>query len=110
MNKNNDLHPCFSVSAKKNYGRIHLPVAPKCNVQCVFCDRKYDCVNESRPGVTSVVLSPQQAAFYYEHIKKSNPWLTVVGIAGPGDAFANPYETLETLELIRLKVLDNGRS
>jgi nitrogen fixation protein NifB len=57
-------HPCFNVEAKGKYGRVHLPVAPKCNIKCNFCDRKYDCVNESRPGVTSTLLSPQQAEIY----------------------------------------------
>ena len=54
-------HPCFSKDAHKKYGRVHLPVAPRCNIQCNFCNRKYDCMNESRPGVTSAVLTPQQA-------------------------------------------------
>ena len=54
-------HPCFNGDARGIFGRVHLPVAPACNVQCNFCDRKHDCPNESRPGVTSVVLSPGQA-------------------------------------------------
>lgn len=103
MDKKMEYHPCFSATAKENYGRIHLPVAPKCNVKCIFCNRKYDCVNESRPGVTSVVLSPEQAALYCEEIISSNSWITVAGIAGPGDAFANTEKILKTLELIRDK-------
>jgi 3-hydroxyisobutyrate dehydrogenase-like beta-hydroxyacid dehydrogenase len=54
-------HPCFNPEAKGNYGRVHLPVAPRCNIKCNFCDRKYDCVNESRPGVASTVLTPAEA-------------------------------------------------
>ena len=57
-------HPCFSKDAHKKYGRVHLPVAPRCNIQCNFCNRKFDCLNESRPGVTSTVLTPQQALAY----------------------------------------------
>ena len=49
-------HPCFNASAHRTHGRIHLPVAPRCNLQCKFCNRKFDCVNESRPGVTSGIL------------------------------------------------------
>lgn len=94
-------HPCFSVEARHRYGRIHLPVAPRCNVQCNFCDRRYDCANESRPGVTSAVLKPQQAADYLDEMLEKQPALSVVGIAGPGDPFANPNETLETLRLVR---------
>ena len=54
-------HPCFSREACHLFGRIHLPVAPKCNIQCNYCIRKFDCVNESRPGVTSKVLTPAEA-------------------------------------------------
>jgi len=94
-------HPCFNGEARHQYGRIHLPVAPECNIQCHFCNRKYDCVNESRPGVTSVVLSPWQALVYIKQYLKFNPRISTVGIAGPGDPMANPEETLETIRLIR---------
>ncbi|HEX2998766.1 MAG TPA: radical SAM protein, partial [Armatimonadota bacterium] len=94
-------HPCFNAEARHQYGRIHLPVAPKCNIQCNFCNRKYDCVNESRPGVTSRVLSPGQALVYLEQYLKTNPAISTIGIAGPGDPMANPEETLETIRLIR---------
>jgi nitrogen fixation protein NifB len=94
-------HPCFNPEAKGKYGRVHLPVAPRCNIKCNFCDRKYDCVNESRPGVTSTLLSPQQADIYMGRILEKEPRITVAGIAGPGDPFANPAETMATLRLIR---------
>ncbi len=93
-------HPCFNENARHNFGRIHLPVAPKCNIQCNFCDRKFDCVNENRPGVTSTVLTPHQALEYLHKMVELVPNLSVVGIAGPGDPFANPDETMETLRLI----------
>jgi nitrogen fixation protein NifB len=94
-------HPCFNIEAKHKYSRVHLPVAPKCNIQCNYCDRKYDCVNESRPGVTSAVLTPGQALSYLKQLHKEIPEITVVGIAGPGDPFANPDATMETLRLVR---------
>jgi nitrogen fixation protein NifB len=94
-------HPCFNSEAAGRCGRVHLPVAPKCNVLCNYCNRKYDCQNESRPGVTSAVLSPGQAAAYLDEIVGRMPEITVVGIAGPGDPMANPAETLETIRLIR---------
>ncbi len=99
-------HPCFNKSVCKDTGRIHLPVAPKCNVMCNFCSRKYDCVNESRPGVTSNVLSPKQALNYLNDALEIDPRIGVVGIAGPGDPFANPEETMETLRLVREKYPD----
>ena len=94
-------HPCFNPAVKGQFGRVHLPVAPKCNIKCNFCNRKYDCVNESRPGVTSTLLGPQQAVLYLRQVLAKEPRITVVGIAGPGDPFANPDETMETLRLIR---------
>jgi nitrogen fixation protein NifB len=98
---NLDIHPCFNAEVKGRFGRVHLPVAPKCNILCNYCNRKFDCVNESRPGVSSAVLSPPQAIAYLEKVLAAEPRITVAGIAGPGDPFANPQETMETLRLIR---------
>lgn len=93
-------HPCFNGCATGN-ARIHLPIAPKCNISCNYCLRKYDCPNESRPGVTTSVLTPEQAVERYKEAKAKIPNLTVVGIAGPGDALANFEETKKALTLIR---------
>ncbi len=94
-------HPCFNASVKGRFGRVHLPVAPTCTIKCNYCNRKYDCVNESRPGVTSAVLKPFQTISYLEEVLEKEPRITVAGIAGPGDPFANPGPTLETLRLVR---------
>lgn len=94
-------HPCFNAEARHRFGRVHLPVAPDCNIQCNFCDRRFSCVNESRPGVTAAVLTPQQALEYLHGALARDDRLKVVGIAGPGDPFANPDATLETLRLVR---------
>jgi nitrogen fixation protein NifB len=99
-------HPCFNDSARHHVARVHLPVAPDCNVQCSFCKRMYDCANESRPGVTSAVLTPSQAVDYLEKALHVDPRIAVVGIAGPGDPFATPATTLETLRLVREKYAD----
>lgn len=96
-------HPCFNVKAHRNFARIHLPVAPACNVQCNYCNRKYDCVNESRPGVSSNVLSPEAALERVIMVKGKIPNLSVVGIAGPGDPLANPEQTFKTFSLIKAR-------
>lgn len=70
-------------------------------MQCNFCKRIYDCANESRPGVTSAVLTPSQALAYLDRSLARDPRIAVVGIAGPGDPFATPDRTLETLRLTR---------
>ncbi|MFT5699973.1 MAG: nitrogen fixation protein NifB [Desulforhopalus sp.] len=101
MTRDLKKHPCFNADAKGKFGRVHLPVAPKCNIKCNFCDRKYDCVNESRPGVTSTLLSPEQAGIYMDRVIEKEPRITVAGIAGPGDPFANGPETMATMRTIR---------
>ncbi|HLP15285.1 MAG TPA: radical SAM protein [Bacteroidota bacterium] len=95
------VHPCFDVSAKNMHARVHLPVAPKCNIQCNYCNRKYDCVNESRPGVTAAVVTPHQAVEYLKALSTRMDNISVVGFAGPGDPMANPEETLETMRLTK---------
>ncbi len=96
-----DEHPCFKAGCSERNARIHLAVAPRCNISCNYCVRKHDCVNESRPGVTSTVLSPAEAFERYEISRNRLGNLTVVGIAGPGDALADWENTRETFRLIR---------
>ncbi len=93
-------HPCFNIDARHRHGRVHLPIAPDCNVQCNFCKRIYDCANESRPGVTTAILSPRQSLDYLQRVLAKDNRISVVGIAGPGDPFATPSLTLETLGLV----------
>ncbi|MBS1186886.1 MAG: nifB [Burkholderiaceae bacterium] len=93
-------HPCYSESAHHHFARMHVAVAPACNIQCNYCNRKYDCSNESRPGVVSERLTPEQAAKKVMAVASRIPQMTVVGIAGPGDALANPEKTFRTFELI----------
>lgn len=92
-------HPCFSEEAHHRFGRVHLPVAPLCNVQCRYCIRKYDCANESRPGITSKVMSPAEALERVRILIERNDRITVIGIAGPGDPLANDA-TFEVLNAI----------
>ena len=99
--KNIQGHPCFGGNHHKN-GRMHLAVAPRCNIKCGYCTRKHDCANESRPGVTSKILTPQEALEKVRTVMASEilgPIIKVIGIAGPGDPLANE-ETFETFRLI----------
>ena len=94
-------HPCYSEEAHHHFARMHVAVAPACNIQCHYCNRKYDCANESRPGVVSERLSPDDAIRKVLAVAAEMPELSVVGIAGPGDALANAAATYATLEGIR---------
>lgn len=94
-------HPCYSADAHHKFARMHLPVAPMCNISCNYCNRKFDCVNESRPGVTSEILTPEEALAKFHKVKAAIPNLSVIGIAGPGDALANWAQTKEAISLIK---------
>jgi nitrogen fixation protein NifB len=91
-------HPCYSEEAHHHFARMHVAVAPACNIQCHYCNRKYDCANESRPGVVSERLAPEDAVRKVLAVAEQVPELSVVGIAGPGDALANAAATFATLE------------
>lgn len=99
-------HPCYSPTAHHRYARMHLAVAPACNVQCHYCNRKFDCANESRPGVVSEVLSPKDAIRKAKAVAAAIPQLSVIGIAGPGDPLANATRTFDTLEGLRSALPD----
>jgi nitrogenase molybdenum-iron protein alpha/beta subunit/MoaA/NifB/PqqE/SkfB family radical SAM enzyme len=98
--RKSETHPCFNGRGGE-YARLHLPVAPACNIQCNYCTREFDCPNESRPGVSAGILTPEEALARYREAAGRVEKLAVVGIAGPGDALANWDETRETLRLIR---------
>jgi nitrogen fixation protein NifB len=81
---------------------MHLAVAPKCNIKCGYCTRRHDCANESRPGVTSRIMTPSEALDKVREVMASEmlgQLIKVIGIAGPGDPLANE-ETFETFRLI----------
>lgn len=99
-------HPCFSEQAHHHYARMHAAVAPACNIQCHYCNRKYDCANESRPGVVSELLTPEQAVKKVLAVAANIPQMTVLGIAGPGDPLANPERTFATFRELTEKAPD----
>jgi len=98
-------HPCYDPKAAHRFGRMHLPVAPRCNIQCNYCIREFDCVNESRPGVASQVLRPKEALSKVKEVIEAHPNISVIGIAGPGDPLSNE-ETFATFSLIRKEYPD----
>lgn len=99
-------HPCYSEEAHHYFARIHAAVAPACNIQCNYCNRKYDCSNESRPGVVSELLTPEQAVKKTLAVAAAIPQMSVLGIAGPGDPLANPERTFETFRKLAEKAPD----
>lgn len=91
-------HPCFNEKIHDKVGRIHIPIAPACNIQCGFCTRKIS-DKENRPGVASCIMSVDEAL---EHIRNTTATMpiSVVGVAGPGDSLCNP-DTLKLFNKIK---------
>jgi len=95
-------HPCFNDEAHDRVGRIHLPIAPRCNIQCNFCERNVCAtVGIRHPGWTAKLLSVAEAVNLVRSIMHSrqDAYSFVVGVAGPGDPLAND-QTFEALGLI----------
>ncbi|MFT8349875.1 radical SAM protein [Clostridium saccharoperbutylacetonicum] len=92
-------HPCLGGEAHFKYGRIHLPVSPSCNIQCKFCKRGFN-KSEVRPGVSSLLLTPEEAVKTVRKALTLCPEISVVGIAGPGDTLATDH-ALETFRLVK---------
>ncbi|MCA1910017.1 MAG: nitrogenase cofactor biosynthesis protein NifB [Magnetospirillum sp.] len=99
-------HPCYSEEAHHYFARMHVAVAPACNIQCNYCNRKYDCSNESRPGVTSERMTPEQAALKVVAVANKVPQLSVLGIAGPGDSMFDWRKTFETFAQVEKRLPD----
>ncbi|MDP3066832.1 MAG: radical SAM protein [Methanobacteriaceae archaeon] len=97
------VHPCFNEKMHDKVGRAHVPIAPRCNIQCNFCTREINKC-ENRPGVSARVMNVQDAVDHVEEIIQEMP-IKVVGVAGPGDALANP-ETFEFFKIIDKKFPD----
>ncbi len=93
------LHPCFAQGGFNGKGRIHLPVSPGCNIQCKFCVRKINDVDQAL-GVSADIISPEEAVEVVRRAIEAEPDITVAGIAGPGDTLATPY-ALETFRRIK---------
>lgn len=94
------VHPCFNEKMHDKVGRIHLPIAPKCNIQCNFCTRDINKC-EMRPGVASCIMSVEDAVKHVKKVTSEMP-ISVVGVAGPGDALFNP-ETFEFFKIMDKK-------
>lgn len=99
-------HPCYSEEAHHFFARMHVAVAPACNIQCNYCNRKYDCANESRPGVTSERMTPETALRKVMAVAAKVPQLSVLGVAGPGDSLFDAKKTFETFRLVEKQLPD----
>jgi nitrogen fixation protein NifB len=80
----------------KKHIKVKLPVAALSDIRTVFD------LNEHEHPVT--ILNPFQAVGLLENaVNNAGDRLAYAEIAGPGEPFANPEETVKTIELIRNK-------
>ena len=92
------VHPCYNEKLHDKVGRVHVPIAPKCNIGCNFCIRSIN-GDENRPGVAGEILSADEAVAHVENVTSEDLPISVVGVAGPGDSLANDA-TFEFFEKI----------
>jgi nitrogen fixation protein NifB len=80
---------------------MHLAVAPACNLGCNYCERTVGprARLANGPGTAARVLSPEEAARLVDRVAAEG-WLSVVGIAGPGEPLFNP-QTFDALRLVK---------
>ncbi|MBR1779051.1 MAG: radical SAM protein [Clostridia bacterium] len=90
-------HPCFNEACMSSIKRLHLPVAPRCNIHCNFCDRQISCTSLQKPGIAKRILKITELKDYIKSVDKAK---CVFGIAGPGEALYNE-ETFESLEILK---------
>nr|WP_295605605.1 radical SAM protein [uncultured Methanobrevibacter sp.] len=81
------VHPCYNEKLHDKVGRVHVPIAPKCNIGCNFCIRSIN-TEEDRPGVAGSIMDADAAVEHVLNVTKDSA-ITVVGVAGPGDSLAN---------------------
>ena len=77
------VHPCYNEKLHDKVGRVHVPIAPKCNIGCNFCIRSIN-TEEDRPGVAGSIMDADAAVEHVLNVTKDSA-ITVVGVAGPGD-------------------------
>ena len=96
-----DVHPCWANERRHVWERIHLPVAPLCNVKCSFCDHQIGAsCHLPKPGSAARVMSPSEAIMRVRMELERRPNLHIAAISGPGEPLAN-QQTFETLRGIR---------
>lgn len=93
-------HPCFD-NCDFHHAVIHLPVAAQQNIGYRGDMQKGASPYISFGKVIKKVLSPYEAAWYFNDAKKSIPNLTVAAISGPGEPLADFEAVKDTFRLIR---------
>ena len=99
-----EQHCCFNTTDELFYSyRIHVPLARKCSLGCIYCNYSKDgniTNNPSRPGTSLRCVSTEsQIQEYLQAALAKFPDTKIIGVSGPGD----PMENISALNrLIRI--------
>ena len=96
-----EKHYCFNTElSTSNWGRIHVPLAQKCSMHCIYCNYSFDnniTSNKWRPGTASEIIEGREKICKY--LKKKNAsyqGVKIIGVSGPGD----PLENMDQMRLL----------
>lgn len=110
-----DVHPCWARHRNNLWERIHLPVAPRCNVKCFFCDHNMGAsCHLPKPGRANKIMTVEQALNVLRRELSNRPDLRIVAVSGPGEPLYNPefYELMRAVKdidsTLKLCVSTNG--
>jgi nitrogen fixation protein NifB len=82
-------HPCWAQTRVNLWERIHLPIAPLCNLQCNFCDHATNTCHTFGPGVCERLMGEDDAWRVLQKEAKNRQNLHIIGISGPGEPLYN---------------------
>jgi len=51
-------HPCFNRAAGQWFDSVHLAVAPRCNIKCLYCTKGGNCPHENITVRVNSILIP----------------------------------------------------
>lgn len=103
-----EKHYCFNTNHDMEmWGRIHVPLARKCSLYCIYCNYQFNkniSEIEGRPGVASKIIEGEREIANYLNEKFIEyPGAKVVGVSGPGD----PFENIQQLNIL-VDILKNN--
>lgn len=78
---------------------MHIPLVPRCNIKCAYCNRRSSCAHENRPGLADKVLSVDEALSLVAEKRNTN--LKIIGLSGPGDPFSDPQKLFDFMRRLR---------
>lgn len=104
-------HYCFDTTSNIKttyYERIHIPIADKCYLGCIYCNfisNKNEGNGLSMPGTCEkTVIGQTQMVEYLENRITENT--KIIGISGPGDPFLSEKQLQTFFEIYERKYLN----